>query len=409
MDLGSRRTRAFLFGDAMMTVRRLSHLCLWAALLFATAVPILPPSTTAWAVEPVRIGLTLGLTGKYAKLCLMQQRAYALWQDHVNEKGGLLGRPVRVVVFDDESDPESAVRIYRQMIRVDQVDLVFGPYSSTITSAVAPIVEEAGYPMLAAGAADDAIWQKGFKNVFGVFMPASRYAVGMLKLALLYDLSTVAIAYASDPFSVTAGEGSRKWAAKLGLDVVMFERFRKGQRDLRNLAQKAKNADAALLLVTGHFDESVDMRRALKKVGWYPRAYFATIGPVLASYKDQLSGDAELTFANSFWEPELNYPDSRRFAASFRARHDVTPSYQAADAYAAGQILVAAIQAAQSLDRIKIREALQDLRTQTVIGRYGVDPRGAQVKHFGLTIQWQGGAKRIVWPEELKTAQPIFK
>jgi len=85
-------------------------------------------------------------------------------------------------------------------------------------------------------------------GLFGVFTPASRYTVGMLKLALLNDLTTIAIAHANDPFSTSAGEGARKWASKLGLQVVMFEKFEKGQRDLSALAEKAKLADASLLL-----------------------------------------------------------------------------------------------------------------------------------------------------------------
>lgn len=362
-----------------------------------------------FAAEPFRIGLTLGITGKYSELGVMQQRAYLLWQNHVNQKGGLFGRQVELLIFDDEGHAEKAQEFYRKMIMEKQIDMVFGPYSSAITSAVAPIVEEAGYPMLAAGAASDSIWQKGYKNVFGVFTPASRYTLGMLNLALLNDLNTVAIAYASDRFSESAAMGANKWASKLGLEVVMFEKFEKGQRDLIGIAGKAKLANASLLVVAGHFKESIDMRRALKQIRWYPKAYFATIGPVLPEYEEELGSDANLTFANSFWEPELGFADSMKFLASFRARYAATPSYQAADAYAAGQILEAAVNTAQSFDRGKIRDALSNLRTHTVIGRYGVDQTGIQVKHFGLTVQWQNRAKHIVWPEELATAKPIFK
>ena len=191
--------------------------------------------------------------------------------------------------------------------------------------------------------------------------------------------------------------------------IVMFEKFEKGKRDLSNIAAKVKLAAPTLLLVAGHFDESLDMRRALKKVGWYPKAYFATIGPVLQKYHEILGEDADLSFANPFWEPKLKFPQSKKFAASFRTRFGVTPSYQAADAYAAGQILERAIEQAKSLARDKVRLALRNLRTHTVIGRYGVDPTGVQVKHFALTVQWQKGVKEIVWPEDLATAKPVFK
>lgn len=391
------------FSQAARLVRAtMKSLCL-AALLSLVA------TGAGYAAEPVRIGLSLGLTGKYAPLALMQQQGYSLWQSEINERGGLLGRPVEFIFVDDESDPAKALDLYTRLIKTDRVDLVFGPYSSGITAAVAPVVDKAAFPMLVGGAAADKIWQQGYTNVFGVFTPASRYTVGMLNLALLNDLTTIAITFASDEFSVTAAEGAKKWASKLGLDVVMFRKFEKGERDLSALAEKAKLAGPALLMVAGHFDESVDMRRALKKIGWQPKAYFATIGPVLAKYRETLGADADLTFASSLWEPELKFPQSPQFTATFRALYGVTPTYHAADAYATGQILEAATKLAQSLEPDNLRRAFHDLETYTIIGRYHVDRTGIQIKHLSLTIQWQNGRKEIVWPEELATAKPILK
>ena len=361
------------------------------------------------SAEPFRIGLTLGLTGKFAKLGAMQQRAYVLWQYRINERGGLLGRSVELIIFDDESDPNTAQKLYRKLIAEKGVDLVFGPYSSGITSAVLPIVEKAGYPMLAPGASSDKIWQQGYKNVFGVYAPASRYSVGMLNLAVIHDLNTIAIVYANDGFSISAASGAKKWAPKLGLQVVMFENFKKGRQDLSALAQKAKLSDASLVIVAGHFNESVNMRKALKKVGWYPKAYFATVGPVLQKYDDILGADADLTFASSLWEPALDFPQSKEFTATFRARYGMTPTYHAATAFAAGQILAKAIKKANSLKRSNIRKALQDLDTYTIIGRYRVNSTGMQIKLFPLTIQWQDRTKRIVWPEEIAKDRAILK
>lgn len=379
-------------------------------LVLLFGVLILSAAGSALAAESVRIGLTLGLTGKYALLALMQQRAYQLWQRDINATGGLLGRDVEMVIIDDESKPAKAAKLYKQLIEKDRVDLLFGPYSSGITTAVMPIVEKARYPMLTAGASSDKLWQQGYKNIFGIHAPASRYTLGMLNLAVIHDLTTVAIVYADDAFSISAAEGSRKWGSRLGLNIVMFEKFKKGRRDLTYLAEKAKLSKPALVMAVGHFDESVDMRRALKKVDWYPRAYFATVGPVLQEYKTTLGAVSDLTFVNVIWEPRAKFPKSRTFLASFRAVYGVDdPSYQAAGAYAVGQILEAAVDLAKSLDRPKIRQALSKLETYTIIGRYKVDSTGIQIKHFPLTMQWLNGKKEIVWPEEMQTGKPVFK
>jgi len=112
----------------------------------------------------------------------------------------------------------------------------------------------------------------------------------------------------------------------------------------------------------------------------------------------------------SIWEPtdSIVYPRSREFAAAFRARYGLEPSYHAAAAYSVGEILESAIVSANSVERGAVRAALANLDTYTVLGRYAVDRTGIQVKRFGFLVQWQAGRKQIVWPNELRTAPPII-
>ena len=373
--------------------------------LFATAL-------NANAADSIRIGVSLGLTGTYAGPAKMQERGYELWEQDINRRGGILGRPLEIIIRDDKSDKEEATKIYRDLITRQRVDLIFGPYSSEITVAVAPILEEFGYPTLLPGAAADRIWKQGYKNVFGLFIPASKYALEMLRLVVLHDLHRVAIVYADDEFSVEVADGAKKWAHRANREVVVFETFKKGTRDLRDFAIKAKEARAELIVVAGHFNESVDMRRALKSVGWYPRAYFATIGPTLQKYADVMKQDAEFTFSASLWEPDerLEFPSSLEFIREFKGAYKILPSYHAANAYAAGQVIEAAITDAGSLDRDKIRQALYDLDVHVAIGRFRVDRFGVPIKHRPLIIQWLGGEKVIVYPEQHRgDARPVFK
>ncbi len=368
-------------------------------------------ATSVYAAEPVRIGVSLGLTGRYAKLAAMQERGYRLWEKEINKKGGILGRPVKVLIKDDGSKGKAAQAAYRTLIKNERVDLVFGPFSSAITLSVAPVVDGLGYPMLAPGAASDKIWQPCRKNIFGMWTPASRYSVGIFKLALLNNLKKVGIVFADDPFSVSVGSGAKKWAPRLGLKVVVFEKFKKFTKDLTALARKARDSGVELLVVGGHFRASVDMRLSMDRIGWYPKAYFATIGPVQHLYKKTLGQKAEFSLATSIWEPheKLNFPKSREFVTRFSKMHQRTPTYQAATAYAAGQIIETAVHRAGSLRPDKVRQALFDLDTYSIIGRYAVNKCGMQVKRFPLTIQWQGGKKEIVWPKDLRTKELIIR
>jgi len=361
--------------------------------------------------EPIRIGLTLGLTGRYSEMSDMQMKGFRLWERDVNGRGGILGREVRVIIYDDRSDPETAKTLYEHLILKDRVDLVFGPYSSEITEAVLPVTERYGYPLLASGASADRLWQKGYRYLFGIYTPASRYSVGFLEMLVVNGLDGVAILYADDSFSRDIAAGTRKWAERFGLKVLLFEGFKKGMGDLDGLAKRARASGAEALIMCGHFDEAVNMRLSLKRTGWYPKAYFASVGAVMEAFYDRLKSDAEYVFSSSMWEHHggLLAPGCREFYDSFTRAYKTGPSYHAAEAYAAGQLLEAAVKKAGGIERDKIREMLSLMDTVTIVGRYGVDRTGMQTRHFNLIIQWQKGRKEVVWPEDVRTSRPVFR
>lgn len=378
------------------------------ALILSVALLLVPGA--AGSTEIVRIGMSLALSGKYAEMGIMQEKGFRLWEKDVNARGGLLGKRVSLVIRDDRSDPASAKAIYTSLIDRERVDLVFAPYSSELTEAIQPIAEKHGYPLLISGASSDSLWGKGYRNSFGVYTPANRYASGFLELLVMNGIGEVAVVAVDDAFSKSLFEGTKTWAKRFGLELVFLDVVRKGTKDLEPVARKARDSGASVLIVCGHFEESVAMRLALKRIGWQPRAYFASVGPVMQAFHDRLKGDANLVFSSSQWEshPGLKLPGARDFTAAFTSSYGESPSYHAATAYAAGQILEAAVRKARSLDREKIRNMLATMDTSTIIGRYGVDATGMQVRHFPLIVQWQSGKREIVWPKEVSTAAPIF-
>jgi branched-chain amino acid transport system substrate-binding protein len=363
------------------------------------------------ANEDIKIGVSIGLTGKYAKMSDMQKKAYLLWEERINDNGGLLNKKIKMIIEDDKSDKEIAKNIYNRFIVKDKLDLVIGPYSSGITGAIMPIAEKSGYPVIAAGAASDMLWHKGYKYLFGIFIPASRYAVGFLEMVAMNGINDIAIVYADDPFSLSIADGTKKWGTKFGLNINFFEGFKKGTHDLTPLASKVKGVNAGALVVCGHFDESVDMMESLMKIKWRPNNYFATVGPAMPAFYQKLENNAEKVFSSSQWEPEVKYrPDDQKiFLLPFRKKYNTQPSYHAAIAFAACQILETAIRKTHSLDREKIRDVLATMDAMSVIGRYGVDNNGMQIKHFPINVQWQNGVKKVVWPEEVAKAAPIIQ
>ncbi len=380
-------------------------------LLLTAAAAAARADTRPTAPPPIRIGVSLGLTGIFENIAQHQERAYRLWEKGVNEGGGILGREVQVIIRDDQSDPDVAKRIYEAFVRAEKVEFLFGPYSSLITAAVAPIAEKHAFPMLVAGASADEIWKHGYTNVVGIYSPAGRYAVGFLALMSEVGIERVAIVGVDDIFSLSAAEGARKWAPQYGLKVTTFIVEPKSKPELGHAAETARQSGAQALILSGHFNEAVQMREALKRIGWSPAAYYATVGPAVPEYFDQLGSDADRTFFTSLWEPreDLRYPGSTAFLREFLISYGEPPSYQAAAAYAAGQILEQAIRKAGSTDRKLVRQALFSLDTNSIMGRYAVDRTGSQSKLVPLVIQWQGKKREIVWPPQMRTAAPVVK
>jgi len=123
----------------------------------AAVIVILFIGSATWvqAETPVKVGLSLGLTGRYQEMGQMQQMEFRLWGAQVNQRGGLLGRPLQLIIYDDHSDRDTAVRLYSKLINEDHVDFVFGPYSSGLTEAIPAYYCQTG------------LSGSGFRSIFG--------------------------------------------------------------------------------------------------------------------------------------------------------------------------------------------------------------------------------------------------
>ncbi len=372
-----------------------------------TSLFIIPNLSAEPTREPIRIGLTLGLTGKYAEMSAMQKKGFELWASDVNSKGGLLGRKVQLIINDDRSDPEEAKRLYEDMIHKG-IDLVLAPYSSEITEAVASVAERHRYPLVASGASADRLWQKGYRYIFGLYTPASRYIQGFLELLTMKGINDLSIIYADDSFSTEVAKGAREWAKRLDLRIKYFNGFKKGTADFEPILIEAKKSGARVIIICGHLDESINARLSLKKIGWNP-IYFATVGPATDRYYERLGPDAELTFSTSLWEKELSFKGNREFYERFLKTYGISPNYHAATAYAGGQILEVAIVKVGDINREKLQKVLSTMEAETIIGRYRVNKSGLQSGQHNLIIQWQGGRREIVWPDTVRTAEPVIK
>jgi branched-chain amino acid transport system substrate-binding protein len=396
-----------------------------AQLGFAAVVLALwsDPASHAGAQPPIRIGASLSQSGVYVALSQNQVgRGYALCVKHANEKGGVLGRKLELVLEDDQSQPATAARVYEKLITQDRVDLVLGPYGSPMTATVADVTEKYRMPLVAPGTATTALFKEGRKFIFMTNPPGELFLEGLIDIAARRGLKTVAVIYEDTLFTRTAAQGVGELAKKKGLAMVLVEAYPKGTTDFTRILTRVRAANPDVLAAGTYFDDAVAITRQLQKLNVNPKMYGVTIGGALPRFYETLGRNAEFVYANSMWEAELvtlragglipigrQYPGAREFVEAHRREYPGADlSYHTAAGYAGCQVLTEAVRRVGSLDREKIRDAILKLDFNTVFGPFKVDPDGLQIAHKMLMLQWQDGKKVIVWPDELAPGKPRF-
>jgi branched-chain amino acid transport system substrate-binding protein len=399
-------------------------LMLTTLLLAAIGVPVLLLGPGAGAQSQIRIGASVSQTGAYGLLGQNQLRGYQLCVKHTNDKGGVLGRRIELVVEDDRSEPAAAARIYEKLLtQGTKVDAVLGPYSSPITDAVAEVTEKHRIVMVAPGAAATSIFRKGRKFVFMLPSRAEVYLEGLIDMAARRGLRTVALAHEDTLATRAIAQGTAELAKKRGLSVVVVEAYPKGTTDFAAILTKVRAANPDVLAAATYFDDAVALTRQLKESNVNPRMFAVTIGGDLPRFYELLGRSAEFVYGAAAWEPELmallragelvpvarRYPGAREFVESHRKEFPGADlSYHSAAGYGGCQVLVEAIRRAGALDGDRVRAAILDLSLNTVYGGFKVDRDGLQTGHTMLTFQWQDGKKVIVWPDELAPGKPRF-
>ncbi|HEY7365773.1 MAG TPA: amino acid ABC transporter substrate-binding protein [Methylomirabilota bacterium] len=392
--------------------------------IWAVSVLALPAWAAALVVEaqpPIRIGASLSLTGIYAAFGQNQGRGYQLCVKHMNERGGVLGRKLEFIVYDDQSQPAAGVRLYEKLIRHEKVDAVFGPYGSPITDAVADVTEKYRMPLVT-HAGTTSIFRKGRKFMFMLFPPGEVYFEGLMDLAAKKGLKRVAVINEDTFFPRAVARGAVELAGKKGLVLVFQEAYPKGTTDFSAILRKLGVMKPDVLAAGTYFDDAVAILRQMKELGVGPRMYGVTLAADLPKFYAILGRTAEFVYGPTPWEPELvtlragglipiarQYPGARDFVDSYRREFPGADfSYNSAAGYAICQILVEAIKRTGSLDGPKMRDAILKLDLNTVFGAFRVDQDGVQIAGKMLTLQWQDGKKVIVWPEELAPGKPRF-
>jgi branched-chain amino acid transport system substrate-binding protein len=364
--------------------------------------------------EPIKIGISLPLTGEFSQPGGAARQGYKVWADTVNEAGGLLGRQVELVIKDDASDQNTVVTDYNALISRDNVDLLLGTFSSLLNLPASAVAErnQMLYVEPAGGAPE--IFERGFQFLFFAQQATADHQ-GDLFVDYILGLpeedrpTTAAYPSIDDPFAIPVIESIREKLEAEGIETVYEDIYPPSTSNFDSIASAVKSADPDLIAHGAVFDDGVGFIRALDKVGFQPRYFFETSAPSnAAQFSDAVGvGSTEGIFYAVSHTPEANTPGNEEFVTRFDEEFGGLPAEDAADAFAVGQVVQAAVEEVGSIDdQAALADWLHENEVETILGPLSWDETGAPEGEF-LIGQWQDGKAEIILPEEAATTDTI--
>ena len=382
------------------------------ALAAGSGVPVLAQD------KPVTIGGTLGLTGSLSEAAGDYKAVYERWAEQVNKKGGLLGRPVKLVIYNDESTPTVAQPLYNRLLDQDAVDLVLAPFSTFVGGAVVPIVQSHKKLLFNGGFVGINIFKNAKGWMIGTYTyQEPDYTRGLFNVikALPADKrpKKAAIFTLQNPFTLVVRDGfggtggALNFAKEAGIEVVVNEQYPPNANDFNGLVQKAKAAGADLVLQLGLLNDTLQVARTIQQQDYKP-AMFCTCGSQVTTIAawPKLGTAAEGAFGSIPSWPTQNYEGIADLAAFFKSRgQDTLPTY-AIVGYSILQVLEQAVQGAKTLDQDKLKDYIYKTEFHTVAGNFKYQDDGTPV-YSQVVLQFLKGRNEVIWPDRDATAKPV--
>jgi branched-chain amino acid transport system substrate-binding protein len=407
----------------------------FATAIVATAlISSLSLTSPAVAADPLKIGFGMALTGGLASNGKSALLAMQIWRDDINAKGGLLGRPVELVYYDDQSTPSTVPGIYTKLLAVDKVDLVVGPYATAQIAPAMPIIIQKKKTFIALfGTAVNANFNYPRFFIMHPEGPHPRRAMteGFFEIAKAQNPKpqTVAIIAADQEFAHNIADGARLNAKAAGIKIVYDRTYPPSTVDFGPTVQAIKASGADLVLVASYPPDSVGIIRAANEIGLKPKMFGgAMVGLQTTSIMTQLGPLLNGIINFDYWRPTptmMSTPGVAELLKKYQAKAtaagvDPLGYYMAPFTYAELQILGDAVQATKTLDDETLAKYIHKTTFKTVVGNVTFGPDGEWASSRVLQVQFRNITGNdieqfrdpqktgILTPAEYKTGDVIY-
>ena len=401
--------------------------------LIAAALAAQPAAVSAQSGEPIKIGFSMALTGPLAPNGKQALLGAKIWEEETNAKGGLLGRKVQLVNYDDQSNPAMVPGIYTKLLDVDKVDLIIGPYATNMNAPAMPVVMQRGKTFIGLFALDinsEFHYPKYFSMLPSGPSAKQSFSEGFFQAAAAQNPKPQTVAFAAEDaeFARNSCEGARASAKDFGFKTVYDKTFPPGTTDFSPIVHALQAANADLVIICSYPLSSVGIVLSANELGLSPKMFGgAMVGLQATVFKDKLKSKLNGIVNYETWvpSPKLMAP-AEAFFKTYQERAktagvDPLGYYLGGWGYAYFQLLGQAIEGAQSINDDKLADYLRNNEFKTIMGdvRFGKD--GEWTKSRMLTVQYHGitdAANLQTWrgmdyqtvltPEDQKTGEIIY-
>jgi branched-chain amino acid transport system substrate-binding protein len=374
------------------------------------------PIASAASMKVLKLGCAISYTGTKSRSGKLYRDSYDMAVEKINESGGVkVGNEtyeLKIVYYDDKSDPTESSKLVEKLIAEDEVNFLLGPYSSGITIPDSLVAQRYRIPMIEGGGASGKIFSRGNKYIFGTLPPAGQYFKSTLEMLQSLDPApkTIGILYSDDKFDVSVAEGTKNLAEPMGFKVDVYEKYAEHANDFTSILTKIKALKTEVVLVSGHTEESLNFTQQAKELNVCPKIISMTVGPSEADFRKSLGKDANYIYGVASWSTQMNFQgylfnNSQEFVAEFKSKFNYDPDYHNASGIADVAVFKDAIERAGTLDPQKVRDAIAGTKLDTIYGHVEFSENG-QIKGTSVVLQILDGQVYQVFPNGVKA--PVY-
>lgn len=384
----------------------------WGRVALAAAGVLLADGVVAQGV--IRIGAPLPLTGPLSPEAQKLQNGMNLWVETANKAGGIkVGAKrmkIEIVYVDYQSNTPRAVQATEKLITQDKVDFLFSPFGSGAAKAASSISEKYEMPTIAATASSEQVYDQGYKYLFGVYTPNQTLTEPLADLVKKQaaGVQRVAILARNDLFPLAIAQEMEKSAKKRGMNVLYFEKYAIGTLDHASALSQIKAIAPHWIFATGYINDLILIKKQMGDLSMDTPVVTMVAGPAYKEFVKALGKGAENVTSAAWWHPAVRYQGNDVFGSTenfnklFRDKYGLDPDYGEASSAASGVVLQLAIEAAGTLDRKAVRDALAKMNTVTFFGPIKFGPTGQVISLDPPVFQVQKGRQVVILPAAIK-------